>query len=78
MIHRTELVCLHILDLLELLHASPSGEGSLMLVVGGEEISEFDFEELCIVLKIVLNPGLFDGIGDEMSYHENILPIRGV
>lgn len=81
MIHKTELFSLHILDLLELLHADPSGEGSLLLVVGGEEKSEIDFDDLCLVLRIVTKRELFDADNDNLSAaaaplrDENVIPI---
>jgi hypothetical protein len=52
MINRIELITLHILDLLELLDADPGGEGSLVLLVNGEERAEVDFTDLCLVVKV--------------------------
>ena len=52
MINRCELITLHILDLLELLDADLDGQGSLVLMVDGEEHAEVDLANLCLVLKI--------------------------
>lgn len=60
MIHKTELFTIHILDLLALLHAAPSSEGSVRLIVGGEEHAEADFDELCLVIQTVTERDLFD------------------
>jgi hypothetical protein len=52
MIYRTELIILHILDLLELLEVNHDGEdGTLSLMVDGEEQVEVDFDDLCLVVR---------------------------
>lgn len=52
MIVRTEMITLHILDLLQMLDASNGSEGSLRLLVDGEEQADVPFEDLCLVVRI--------------------------
>ena len=50
MIHRTQLITLHICDLLRLL-GEPSSAGT-MTIATGDETTEVDLDDLCMVLKL--------------------------
>jgi hypothetical protein len=52
MINRCELITLHISDLLEMIDADPGGEGSLVLMVNGEEAADVDLTDLCLIVKL--------------------------
>lgn len=53
MVNRTELLTLHIDDLLHALGVeNPRDQGSMVLMANGEEQAEVDLDDLCMVIQI--------------------------
>lgn len=71
MVTRTELITLHIFDLLELLGTSIAEGGSMTLRTKDEEEMEVDLDDLCMVVRI-------ESSLDCARAHQSILPFEPV